>query len=211
MTRIFYFSIFALAILLTSCEGNDDMLDNGGTNNLEPLVLNEPCHYKITLLDTPYNHDADNGDRICIVGSGGSINPNTGMATTIPKAGLMDMNDGYGLEISRGTLTYNATNGPRPDHVSFASMFEEGDYPFSKNAEAGYELTFMDDDGVEWSSSKGDAINNSNWLEITESISGEIGDSFFVTIRAAYSCGVANDAGEVKGCSGEFVMTFEND
>lgn len=209
MTRILNFALFILIVLLTSCGGNETF-DNGGTNTQEPLVLNEPCHYKITLLDTPYNQEADSGDRFCITGSGGSIDPNTGLATTIPSAGLLDMTEGYGLEISRGTLSFNLTNGSRPSNVNFAAMFEEGDYSFSKDAEAGFQLDFMDDDGVIWSSSKGDAINNSNWLEITESISGEVGDAFFVTIRAEYSCGVENDAGDIKGCSGSFTMTFEN-
>jgi len=194
---------------MPSC-GEDDFMNNGGTDNTNPLTLNEPCHYKITLLDTPYNQDASIGDRSCFFGSGGSINPNTGKGTKIPSAGLMDMTEGYGLEISRGTLTYDLSNGPIPGNVNFASMFEEGDYPFSKDADAGFQLKFMDDNGVEWSSSNGDAINNSNWLTITESISGEVGGSFLVTIKAEYSCGVANDAGEIKGCSGEFVMTFEN-
>ena len=207
MTRIFYFTI--LTLLLTSC-GGEEMLNSGGTNNQEPLTLNKPCHYNITLLDTPYKQEAENGDRSCTTGSNGSIDPNTGMATTIPSAGLLDMADGYGLEISRGTLSYNVTNGSKPNNVNFASMFEEGDYFFSKDAAAGFQLDFMDDAGVIWSSSKGDAINNSNWLKITESKSGEIGESFFVTIRAEFSCGVENDAGEIKGCSGSFVMTFEN-
>ena len=156
------------------------------------------------------DRDTDNGNQSCITGSGGSIDPNTGMATTIPSAGLIDINAGYGLEISRGTLSYNVTNGSRPGNVNFASLFEAGDYPFSRDAEAGFQLDFMDDDGITWSSSKGDAINNSNWLTITESISGQVDGRFFVTIRADYSCSVANDAGEIKGCSGEFVMTFEN-
>lgn len=209
MTRILYLAVFALVLLMTSCV-DENVIDNGGANNSEPLALNEPCHYNITLLDTPYNQDADSGDRTCTIASGGSIDPNTGMATTIPSAGLLDMTSGYGLEISRGTLSYNVTNGSRPGNVNFASMFEEGDYSFSKDAKAGFQLDFMDDNGVIWSSSKGDAINNSNWLKITESTSGEIGGSFFVTIRAEYSCGVANDAGEINGCSGSFVMTFEN-
>jgi len=210
MTRIFYFAILALALLMISCDGDGNMIDNGGTNNPEPLVLNEPCHYSITLVDTPYKQEASNSDRTCITGSERSIDPNTGMATTIPSAGLIEMNDGYGLEISRGTLSYNVTNGSSPGNVNFASMFEEGEYSFSKDADAGFQLDFMDDNGIIWSSSKGDAINNSNWLEIKESTSGEIGGQFFVTIRAEYSCGVANDAGEIKGCSGSFVMTFEN-
>lgn len=211
MIRISYLLFFVSTIFLTSCEGDSDTLDNAGASNQESLItLNEPCHYDITLLDTPYSQNANSGDRVCTTGSTGSVDPNNGMATKVPSAGLIEMNSGYGLEISKGTISYNSTTSSMPTNSEFEAMFEVGEYSFSMDAEDGFDLKFMDNDGVEWSSSKQEALANSNWLKINQMVSGNQGDSFFVTIQADYSCGVQNDDGEIKGCSGSFVMTFEN-
>ena len=202
---------FSVAIFLTSCGGDAAVFDNFGANNPEPLTLNEACHYDITLLDTSFKQDSEDGDRTCILGSKKEVDPVSGMTSTIRNAGLTDQASGYGLVVSKGTLTFNTASGTTPTNTEFESMFEKGDYDFSMDAENGFQLVFMDDDGVEWSSSKGDAINSSNWLSIKDMVSGDVNGVFSVTIRAEFSCGMANDVGDLRGCNGTFVMTFQNE
>jgi len=204
--------ILSAAMLLPSCEEDDGQFDNGGNpNDQEEITIDTPCRYSITLIDSEFTHDASTGNRQCMLSSTGSNDPNTGIYTRIPGAGLIDMDMGYGLTLSRGTVSFDVTQTSAPANEDFKALFAEGDYSFSMDAANGFQVTFMDDNGVEWTSSDPDQINNSNWLKIHESVSGERLGDYYTTIRGEFSCGVVAANGDIAGCSGSFVMSFMNE
>jgi len=189
--------VILLVLFFASC-GNDDENMNPDDTPTIPMTEEDFFIAKIDGMDVYYEADTDN-----ILGFVGTSLQAVGYPDTSTVSFNSSLNyytPGGDIDpiflIEKGTLRF--APAPTPTNEIFKNFLDIGDYSFSQNAEAGFNISWYDEDGEEWSTSLGSAAQGGSSVSIDEINEVTQLYTYYIVATISFSCTLYNEAGQSK-------------